>query len=100
MRSHNKRGGLWRETAPVLNRFLGFQRSRITAVIASEFDGDHEGEFVTGAGGDVPTNPECGIVGEALEQLVASTGYTINKTRLTFIGLEGETMSLRAIAAP
>ena len=70
------------------------------AVIASEFDGDHEGEFVTGAGDDVPTNPECGIVGEALEQLVASTGYTINKTRLTFIGLEGETMSLRAIAAP
>ena len=68
-------------------------------VIASEFDGRHEGEFVTGAGGEVPTNAECGIVGEALERLVDSTGFTIDVTRLTFIGAEGEMMSLRALTA-
>jgi META domain len=65
-------------------------------VISVEYDGGSEGEFRTGAGGDLTTNAECAIVGAALGGLVDATGFMIDENRLTFIGGPGETVGFLA----
>jgi heat shock protein HslJ len=59
---------------------------------AVEFDGTNGGEFRTGAVSDSNTNPGCAIVGTAMAGLIDATGYMIAESRLTFIGLPGETV--------
>ena len=65
-------------------------------VISVEFDAGSEGEFRTGSGGDLTTNAECGVVGEALAGLTDASGFMINENRLTFIGEAGETVGFFA----
>ncbi len=68
----------------------------VGTVISVEYDGGSEGEFRTGAGGDLVTSEECAIVGDALAGLVDATGFMIDENRLTFIGEPGETVGFLA----
>jgi heat shock protein HslJ len=61
-------------------------------IAAVEFDGTNGGEFRTGALGPIDASPGCAIVGTAMTGLIDATGYMIAESRLTFIGLPGETV--------
>lgn len=67
------------------------------AVVAAVEHGEgFEGPFETGGDIAMDTGPACEIVGEAVEGLVASTGFMIDENRLTFIGEAGETVGFSA----
>lgn len=54
------------------------------------------GEFRTGAGGDLNTEPACGIVGTALDGLIAADRYEIVENRLTFFAGDTPTVGFTA----